>query len=149
MLIDKYLKQTKQYFWLESLIAEEVAITRREQEAKRHSKNPVGVDDPTGGFVVRKNMPLKKVTINVRGRRVTVSDPEAWLKIIHDTYAMYSRQPVAQLVQERIKTRKSVDVLSGFFGISRETYFRWEIEFFNDAVFLAAKAGLYREKNLL
>lgn len=149
MLIDKYRKQVKQYFWMEALIAEEVKITRIEQEAKRHCKNPVGIDDPTGSFVVRKNMPLKKVTINMRGKHTTISNPEAWLKIIHDTYALYSRQPIAQLVQERIKSRKSVDVLSGFFGISRETYFRWEIEFFNDAVLLAAKAGLYRKKNLL
>lgn len=147
MLIDRHRKQTKQYFWWESLIAEEVKIKRAEMDARRHAKNPVGVDDPTGDFVVRKNMPLRKVTIYVRGKRVTIRDPEAWLDIISYTYAVYSNQPISQLVRERIKTKKSIDVLSGFIGVSRETYQRWEREFFDDASFLAAKSGLFREKN--
>lgn len=147
MLIDRYRKQTKNYFWWEALIAQEVAITRAEMRAKRHAKNLVGIDDPTGDFVVRKKSLLRKVTICVKGKRVTIKWPELWLKVIHDTYAMYSRQPIAQLVQERIKTKKSIEVLSGLMGISRETYIRWENEFFDDATFLAGKMGLCPEKN--
>lgn len=148
MLIDRYRKQVKRYFWWEKLITEEVAITKEEQKAKRHSKTLVGIDDPTGEFVAHKNSRLKKVTITARGKKIVVKNPEDWLTVIHDTYAMYSRQPIANLIQERIKTKKSVEVLSGFMGISRETYHRWENEFFDDAIFLAAKTGLFKEKNI-
>lgn len=147
MLIDSHRKQVRNYFWWESDIAEEVELARKEMAAKRHSRNTVGVDDPTGSFVVRKNMPLKKVTIFVHGRRVVISNPETWLKVIGDTYALYATQPISQMIRERIRTRKSVEVLSGFMGISRETYFRWENEFIDDAIFMAAKAGLFPEKN--
>lgn len=146
MLIDRQRKQMKRYFWWEQYIREEVNLAKAEQRAKRHSKNPVGIDDPTGAFVVRKNMPLRFVTITIRGKRVTIKKPETLLDVIHDTYAEYSRQPIANLIQERIKTKKSVEVLSGFMGISRETYHRWENEFIDDAIYLAARAGFYGEK---
>lgn len=146
MLIDNHRKQVKRYFRWEKLIAEEVEITRREQEARRHSRNPVGIDDPTGGFVVRKNMPLKRIVIFVNGKRIVITKPEAWLQVIRDTYDLYSRQPIAELVRERLKTNKTIEVLSGCIGVSKETYIRWENEFFDDAVFLAGTAGLYPKK---
>lgn len=146
MLIETYRKPVRQYFWLQNQIEDAIVITRKEMNAKRHAKNRVGIDDPTGDFVERKNMPLRKVYIYVRGKKVRVDWPEAWMKIVHDTYDLYSTQPIAGLVRERIKTKKSVEVLSGFMGISRETYHRWENEFLDDAAFMAAKAGLCDEK---
>ena len=148
MLIDRHRKKIKRYFRWEKYIAEEVEITRREQEARRHSRNPVGIDDPTGGFVVRKNMPLKRIVIFVKGKRIVITKPEAWMQVIRDTYELYSRQPIANLVREHIENPdKTIDILSGFMGISPETYKRWETEFFDDAVFLAGVAGLYPKKN--
>lgn len=147
MLIENYRKPVKQYFWWQKLIEDAIVIARKEQKAKRHAKNRVGIDDPTGDFVERKNMPLRNVVIYVRGKKVVIEDPEKWIEIIKATYALYSRQPISGMIRERIETKKTVEVLSGFMGISKETFHRWENEFFDDAAFLAAKAGLYQQKN--
>lgn len=146
MLIETLRKPVKQYFWWEELIREEVIITKAELRAKRHAKNHVGVDDPTGSFVERKNSKLKRVRIIVNGKRVTIERPEEWLEVVKSTYDLYSRQPIANVIPERIKTKKSIEVLAGFMGISKETYIRWENEFFDDAVVLAAAAGLFEEE---
>lgn len=149
MLLENYRKPIKQYFWWEKKIREEISMTKRELALKKHGKTSVGIDDPTGAFVVRKNSELKEVVIYINGKRVVVSNPEAWMRVVRETYALYCTHPVAGLIQERINTGKSVDVLSGLLGISNETYHRWEREFFDDANFIAAKAGLYRSEKKL
>lgn len=146
MIIDGYRREVKNYFWWEDAIAKEVALAKADRKARRHSRTLVGIDDPTGEFVVHKNAKIKKVVIVVKGKRIIIRDPERWLEVIHDTYVLYSRQPISNMIQERIKHKKSADVISGLMGISRETYYRWENEFLDDAVFLAGKAGLYNEK---
>ena len=147
MLLEYQRKKTREYFAWEKLIPDEVDLTRAELRARRHCRTRVGYDDPTGDFVARKNSRLKRVWIKVNGLRIKIDRPEDWLDVVRATYDLYSRQPIAWLVQERIKTGKSVEVLSGFMGISKETYHKWEREFMDDASFLAAKAGLMDEKN--
>lgn len=145
MLIETLRKPVKQYFWWEAKIKAEVIMTKAELAAKRHAKNHVGIDDPTGSFVERKNTRLKRVRIIVNGKKVTVKRPEDWLEVVKKTYDLYSRQPIASVIRERIETKKSVEVLSGFMGISKETYHRWENEFFDDAVVIASNAGLFQK----
>lgn len=146
MLIETLRNPIKQYFRWEKLIREEVILTKEELRVKRHAKNHVGVDDPTGSFVERKNSKLKRITIIVNGIRVTILRPEDWLDVVEKTYDLYSRQSIANAIRERIETKKSIEVLAGFMGISRETYIRWENEFYDDAVVFAAAAGLFQEE---
>ena len=145
MLKEALRKKVKRYFWWEDKIKAEVKMTKAELEARRHAKNRVGIDDPTGSFVARKNSKLKVIKIYVNGKRVIIEKPEDWLEVVKKTYDLYSRQPIASVVRERIETEKSVEVLSGFMGVSKETYHRWENEFFDDAVLIASNAGLFQE----
>lgn len=143
MLMEVERKRVRKYFLWEQYIREGIIEEQQRLAASKHCKNSLGYDDPTGGIVARKNSYLRfcKFTLP-NGKRIKLNWPEKWIEVIEQVYAMYGVQPIVGMVQERIRDRKSPDVIADFAGIGRNTYYRWEREFLEDAVLLAAKRGL-------
>jgi len=148
MLLDVERKKVRKIFLWEKYICEAVVEARAKNAVSKHCKSTLGYDDPTCGIVVRKNSLVKRVSFYLpNGKRILLINPEKWLLIIQETYALYDGQLIASMIKERAKdNRKSPEVLADFNCIGLNTYYRWEREFLDDAALLAAERGILRQK---
>jgi hypothetical protein len=73
---------------------------------------------------------------------MTYKRPEAWLRVVENTWAKYHGTPIGDAMCRRYKLREkwTLTVCKKF--IADDTYFRWRREFVLSAALFAAKEGL-------
>lgn len=117
----------------------------------RARRRPRGLEDklkpnPTQQDALKKITPLKKVSIYVgkRGYELVIEQPEAWLDVIRETYALYKDSPVGAAMKKHYADRGRVqpEIISGLQGVSRQTFYTWRNEFLSDAALIAAQHGI-------
>lgn len=104
--------------------------------------------NPTQDEGLKKLIPLKNVNIYVgrRGYELTIEQPEEWLAVIRETYALYKDSPIGAIMCKYYKNfeKRHVqpEVISGLQGVSRQTFYAWRNEFLGDAAIIAAQHGI-------
>lgn len=121
----------------------------------RTSRRPLGLKDklkpnPTQQDALKELVVLQKVSIHIgRGRHsfeLTISQPEEWLAVIRETYALYKDSSIGQVMHKYYENydgrHVQPEVISGLQGVSRQTFYAWRNEFLSDAAIIAAQHGI-------
>ena len=150
MILDVHRKKVRKYFLWEKYIREGIEEEKARIKAMRdlrHSKTLLGYNDPTGELFVRRNTKLKKCRFTLPGGQVHwLKKPEDWIEIMEQVYEIYGTQPLTKVLRERAKNNKmSPVILANLKGMDRNSYYRMEKEFLDDAIFLAAERGLFKK----
>lgn len=119
----------------------------------RACRHPHGLKDelkpnPTQQDALKGILPLKKVSVYI-GRRsyeLIIEQPEEWLAVIRETYALYKDSPIGHVMHkyyDKYEDRHvQPEVISGLQGVSRQTFYAWRNEFLSDAAIIAAQHGI-------
>ena len=73
---------------------------------------------------------------------MTYDRPEAWLRVVKQTWEKYQGTPIGDAMCRRYKLREKWTLTVCYLFIADDTYFRWRREFILSAALLAAKEGL-------
>ena len=73
---------------------------------------------------------------------MTYDRPEAWLRVVHQTWDKYHHTPIGDAMCRRYKLREKWTRTVCYLFIADDTYFRWRREFILSAALFAAKEGL-------
>ena len=119
----------------------------------RACRHPHGLKDklkpnPTQQDALKGILPLKKVSVYI-GRRsyeLVIEQPEEWLEVIRETYALYKDSPIGHVMHKYYDNYENrhvqPEVISGLQGVSRQTFYAWRNEFLSDAAIIAAQHGI-------
>jgi hypothetical protein len=73
---------------------------------------------------------------------MTYQRPEAWLRVVENTWTKYQNTPIGDAMCKRYKLREKWTRTVCCLYIADDTYFRWRREFILSAALFAAKEGL-------
>ena len=73
---------------------------------------------------------------------MTYDRPEAWLRVVKQTWDKYHGTPIGDAMCRRYKLREKWTLTVCYLYIADDTYFRWRREFILSAALFAAKEGL-------
>ena len=115
-------------------------LKNKGEYAERDKQRPA---KPTERLAIKKATQLRKVCILLPdGGWLTVHRPEKWVEVINSVYAAYDAKRIDELLHEHFDEGKSLDLLAGLYGISRQTANDYRREFVADTALLAALHGL-------
>ena len=73
---------------------------------------------------------------------MTYDRPEAWLRVVNNTWTKYHNTPIGDAMCRRYKLREKWTRTVCIMFIADDTYFRWRREFIFSAALFAAREGL-------
>lgn len=122
-------------------------------DEKRTSLHPPALKDklkpnPTQEDGLKKLVTLKNISITIgkRDYELVIEQPEEWLAVIRETYALYKDSPIGAVMKKYYndydKNHVRPEVVSGLQGVSRQTFYAWRNEFLTDAAIIAVQCGI-------
>lgn len=128
-------------------LLEEAVTDARAEQLKNKGDDQVRdkyqQSNPTAQLAIKKASRIRKVCFLLpRGGYLTLYKPEQWLDVINNVYGAYDAKHIGVLLHEHFDDGRSLDLLAGFHGISRQSAFDLRRDFLADAAFMAAMQGL-------